>query len=88
MTVASRESDRHEYIVAVGVQKHYDTEADLDALTLLVEELSDYIRNHRLTGLPTLTWIGTKNNPFIIPEHLQEMQQFTSFLAATYTTCR
>lgn len=88
MTPVDRTEDRHEYVIAVGVQKTFSSEADLDAMTLLVEEISDYIRNHRLTGHEEVTRIRTTNNPLLIDEHLQSMEQFTSFLNVTYVLNR
>lgn len=85
-TPNSRATDSVDYSVDVGVQKKLNsplTQAELNALMLLVKEVTAFL-NRRTPSGQEVTWVGTLNEPIFAQEHLKEMNQFTSVLTVTY----
>lgn len=72
--------------IDVAVQKKLvsGTNAELDPLMDLVQEIGDFFRSRRLTAMPTAAWIKTENAPVYAQEHLHELRQFTSVLTFTF----
>ena len=86
MVTVSRNSVQHDVSVDVAVQKKLETEsnAEIDPLMALVEELADFFRLRRLAACPNAVWMKTENEPVYSPGHLEELRQFTSVLTLTF----
>lgn len=79
-----------DYSLDVAVQQKITTgnNAELDALTNLVEEIADCVRGRRLAAYPDAAWLKTEQTVLSAPEHLAELRQFTSVLTVTYRVLR
>ena len=88
--VASRGADQVDYAIDVGVRKKPASvsNADLDPLVSLVEEIRAFFRRRRLAAFPGAVCIRTPIEPVFAPEHLREYGQFTSILALTFRVVR
>ena len=89
----TRGATRHDYAISVAVQKKFQEiggveKTEIDALMLLVEEIAGYLERRPLATCPDAKWIGTENAPVFIPEHIDELRQFTSVLTVTYRAAR
>jgi len=84
---ASRSLIQQDVQVDVAVQQKVDSDAQIDVLMVLVEEIGDRFRNRMLAGLNAV-WIKMENNPIYSPEHLDQLQQFTSVLTLTFRVTR
>lgn len=85
MELASTDSTIDELTIHVGVMKRIANQAAIDALMLLVSEISDHLRFRTLTsGGTSFSWIRTRHEMIYEPEHLTERRQFTSILAPTW----
>ncbi|NLX57694.1 MAG: hypothetical protein GXY74_01240 [Phycisphaerae bacterium] len=82
----SRTSVQYDVSVDVAVQKKLSTEtnAQIDPLMGLVEEIATFFRLRRLTAYPSASWLRTENEPVYSPGHLEELRQFTSVLTVTF----
>jgi len=85
--VASRSTIQQDVQVDVAVQRMVESDAEIDALLLLVEEIGDRFRNRMLAGLNAV-WVRMENNPIYSPEHLDQLHQFTSVLTLTFRVTR
>jgi hypothetical protein len=87
---ASRSAGFFDYAIDIGVQKKLNSEdsAEVEGHLALVEQISDYLRNRKLTAMPDAFWTKTENNPVYVPEHLDQLRQFTSVLTVTYRIMR
>lgn len=75
--------------IDVGIQQRSPMDqATLDALTKLVAEIADRLRNNPLTALPDARLMELNNEPVFAPDHLDELRQFTSVLTVTYRVWR
>lgn len=75
--------------IDVGIQQRSPMDqSTLDALTRLVAEIADRLRNNSLTALPEARLMELKNEPVFAPDHLDELRQFTSVLSVTYRVWR
>jgi hypothetical protein len=84
-----RSRDAFEYKIDVAVQKKTDmSEASLDALMHLVEEIADFFRTQPLSGFPSARCTDVANEPVFAPEHLEAFRQFTSVLTLTFRVWR
>jgi hypothetical protein len=84
-----RTRDNFDYQIDVGIQKKTKNEiATIDALILLVEEISDYFRANRLASYPGARFISVENSQIYAPDHLETMMQFTSVVTLTYRLWR
>jgi len=90
MQAASRVQVQHDFAVDIGVQKKLETasNAEIDALMALVEEIADFFRLRRLQSVPGAVWARTENQPVYAPEHLEQLRQFTSVLTLTFRVLR
>ena len=84
----TRAHNQHDYEVDVAVQKKAATDAEIDPLMRLVEEIADHFRGKRLNAMSNVAWAGTANSPIYAPEHLEQMGQFTSVVTFTFRTMR
>ena len=84
--VQDRSSNAVTLAIDIGVQcKPANlSDAALDELMLLVEQLATYLDRRELPDLPDAVWQGCRNVPAYDPEHLSELGQFTSVLTVTY----
>lgn len=88
-TAATRAASQDDYEIDVAVQKKFsEMPADGDALMALVQEIADYLRGKRLAGCSDAAWLGCKNDPVFVPEHIEQFRQFTSVLTLTYRAVR
>ena len=72
-----------------AVQKKTDmSQASLDALMTLVEEIADHFRTQPLASYPNARCTEVKNEPVYALEHLDEFRQFTSVITLTYRVWR
>jgi len=85
---ASRAADQADYAIDVGVRKKPAgiSNAELDPLVTLVEEIRAFFRRRRLTAYPGAMCVRTSVEPVFAPEHLREYGQFTSILTLTFRT--
>jgi hypothetical protein len=84
-----RSRDNFDYQIDVGIQKKTQNQiATIDALMLLVEQISDYFRSNPLSSYPGARFISVENTPIYAPDHLETMLQFTSVLTLTYRLMR
>eukprot|EP00913_Durusdinium_trenchii_P005643 g5261.t1 len=88
--MADRARDHETYRIDVAVQKRLSeiTNAVIDPMTLLAEEVSDYMRRRALTGFPAAHWIGIEQEPIYYPPHLELHSQFTSVITLVYLVTR
>lgn len=86
ITGSTRAASQYEIAVDVGVQKKLgkDLDAEVTALGTLVDEMADYLRQRTLEQAPFAVWVGIRNEPVYVPEHLAERRVFTSVLTVTY----
>lgn len=71
--------------IDIGVQQRVGTEkAQLDALSNLVTEIRDHVRDVKLPEYPRSPVIELMIDPVFAPEHLDELRQFTSVVRVTY----
>ena len=84
--VASRTADQVDYVIDVGVRKKPASvsNAEMDPLVSLVEEIRTFFRRRRLAAYPGAMCIRTPIEPVFAPEHLREYGQFTSILSLTF----
>ena len=87
---ASRAGMQYDVSVDVAVQKKLTTEsnAEIDVLMGLVEEIADFFRLRRLEQYQNAMWLRTENDPAWSPGHLEELRQFTSVLTLTFRVVR
>ncbi len=84
-----RNRDTFDYLIDVAVQKKTDmSQAALDALMALVEEIADHFRTQLLAGYPNARCTEVKNEPVYALEHLDEFRQFTSVITLTFRVWR
>src|SRR5579884_522192 len=84
-----RNRDSFDYLLDVAVQKKTDmSQASLDALMTLVEEIADHFRTQPLASYPNARCTEVKNEPVYALEHLDELRQFTSVLTLTFRVWR
>jgi len=84
-----RNRDSFDYSVDVAVQQKVEpTNATLDALMMLVEEIADHFRRKALPGFPAAKCVEVKNDPVYSLDHLEEFRQFTSVLTLTFRVWR
>jgi hypothetical protein len=80
-----RSRDSFDYQIDVAVQQKTDmSQASLDALMGLVEEIADHFRTQPLAGYPNARCTEVKNEPVYALEHLEELRQFTSVLTLSF----
>lgn len=83
---ASRGGAWKDYRIDIAVQQraqglHTDT---LDGLVQLTESISDYLRTAPLTAMPQAKATDVTHEPVYVPEHLDQLHQFTSVVTVTY----
>lgn len=85
-----RGHNQHDYAIDIAVQKKLDavSNAEVDTLLGLVQELADLFRFKRLTEPPYAAWLNTENVPVYSPEHLEQLRQFTSVITITFRIMR
>lgn len=87
LTGGSRSAAQQDVAIDVAVQQRVDPQ-DLNAvdeLMELVESIAGYLRTRRLDldGLHA-SWLNAEHEPIYAPEHMEQMNQFTSILTVTY----
>jgi len=90
ISLAHRSACQNDIQIDIGVQKKITADLDTEAaqLIVLVEEIIDYLRLRRLTDVPQVLWIRTRNEPIYAREHLAQQRLFTSVLTVTYRLVR
>ncbi|GIW56320.1 MAG: hypothetical protein KatS3mg082_2724 [Nitrospiraceae bacterium] len=84
-----RARDSFEYQIDIAVQQKTDmSQAALDGLMTLVEEIADCVRKQALTAYPDAHCTEIKNDPVYAADHLEEFRAFTSVLTAIYRVWR
>lgn len=86
ITGSTRSASQYDITVDIGVQRKLgkDLDAEVAALSSLVDAIRDYLRRRPLVSLPWATWVSIANEPVYSPEHLAEQRVFTSVLTVTY----
>lgn len=85
----NRELDGYDYVIDIAVQQRTDmSQAALDALMTLAEEIADHFREHSLTTYPDARCTEVRHEPVYAFEHLDELRQFTSIVTLTYRVWR
>lgn len=77
---------QHDVQVDVGIQQRFGDgeQIEVDALMHQVEQISDLLGGKRLSQLPGVAWLRSQNDPIYVPEHMDQLRQFTSVLTLTY----
>lgn len=84
-----RDTFQEDYSIDIGVQKRVDmTEAALDAMVLLTQEIKDFLRTTPLAGCPAARFLRIEHDPLFSRKHLTELRQFTSVPVVTYRVWR
>ena len=84
-----RSSHSFDYQIDVAVQQKTDmSQASLDAMMALVEEIADHFRKRPLSNYPSARCVEVKNEPIYLLEHLHELRVFTTVLSVTYRAWR
>lgn len=85
-SIAGRNLVQSDVSIDIGIQKKLSTEdnAELDALSQLVDQIGSFIRFRRLTAFPVASWVRLVNDPIYVVEHLRQYRQFTNVLTVTY----
>ncbi len=88
---SSRSTSQEEYQIDVAVQQKVASleAADIDPLMALVQEIVDFWRLRRVmvAALPAVC-IKAASLPVYAPEHLSQLQQFTSIVTLTFRMVR
>jgi len=86
ITGSTRATSQYEIAIDVGVQKRVGKQVDddVEALSTLVDEITDYLRRRTLQEVPGAAWVSIDNEPVYAREHLAEQRVFTSVLTVTY----
>jgi len=84
----ARSQEDHQVDVAVQQKFARSEIVDLDPLMSLVQEIADYFLRRRLAHYEDAVCIKVENSPAYIPQHIEEMRQFTSVLTLTFRVCR
>ncbi len=86
---ATRAACQYAAGVDIGIQKKVqDIEAGTDELGLLVDEITDFLRQRPLASTPWAIGARTQNDPVYDPGHLDQHRVFTSVLSVTYKMLR
>lgn len=90
ITGATRATSQYEIAVDIGVQKKVgkDLDAEVAALSTLMDQIADYLRRRPLGAAPFAAWVGITHEPVYAPEHLAQQRVFTSVLTVTYRVLR
>ena len=86
----TRAHNQHEFQIDIAVQKKLaaDTNAEIDTLMTLVDEVADHFRMKRLDAISAAVWAKTENEPLYSQEHLEQLRQFTSVVTFTFRWMR
>ena len=86
---STRGGTRHDCTVDIGIQRRYedDSNAGLDPLVELAEEVMDYLRSVDLGDVHGARLAAAENDPVFAPEHMDQ-RVFTSVIKATYAVWR
>ena len=82
-----RSRSQSDYSFDVAVQKKFSTgtNAELDLLIDLVQEIIVFFRHkQRLDSFPNAMWLKSEVPVLYAPEHMEQLRQFTSVLTLTY----
>lgn len=87
---SDRSNNTFDVQIDVAIQKKFNngSNAEIDPLMELVQEIADQFRLRRLAAYPAAHWIRTENTPIYSPEHWDELRQFTSVLTFTFRVIR
>ncbi|MEZ6233413.1 MAG: hypothetical protein R3B68_04415 [Phycisphaerales bacterium] len=91
IATASRDGCYFDCTVDIGLQKKLAssaTEAEIDDLLGLAEEIADHLRMKRLADLPEAVWLSIEHEPVVAAEHLEQQRVLTSILTVTYRVRR
>ena len=87
ITKADREKDYFDVAIDVGVQRKVDSDAEIDDMDDLAEEIIDHLRNQRLSSL-NAAFLSITREPILYDAHLEEHRAFTSIITVTYRVRR
>ena len=99
-TFASRAAIAEEVKINIGIRKKLTASPadlaayteELDGLRLLTFQIKRYLESPAHRRLSTMADAmltqGAQNRPIFVPEHLTEMNQYTSIIILTYTVTR
>ncbi len=80
---------QHDYTIDIAVQQAIGSDSDIDALMQLAEELQDHFTGLSLAVNNELyPVLSVVIDPLFAPEHLSEMQLFTTVITVTFRTSR
>lgn len=85
-----RNRNSYEAEIDIAVQKKFKqgSNAEIDPLIALVEEIADLFRLQRLASLPAAIWSRTEHQVLYSPEHWEQYRQFTSLLTVFFRLAR
>lgn len=82
----SRRSSKYTVGLDIGIQRRIEGTAEetVAKIGILVDEISQFLRETTLSNFPAAQWNGVTNDPIYVPEHLQQKRTFTSILNVRY----
>ena len=84
-SIHTRKQTQNDYGVDIGIQKRVDnSDAAVDPLLFLVEEIAEFFKFQRLAGATNAVWISTENDPVYAADHRETLRVFTSVLTLTF----
>lgn len=81
-----RGGTQREVAIDIAVQQKLskETNADIDPLSSLAEEIAESFQAKRLANSPNAIWVKTEHRAIYATEHLQQYRQFTSVMTLTF----
>jgi hypothetical protein len=86
ITGSTRSMSQYDISIDIGIQKKVgkDVDADVAALSTLIDEISEYLTRRVLAAAPWARWVNISSEPLYDPSHLANQRVFTSVLTLTY----
>jgi hypothetical protein len=85
-----RTTSKYNARIDVAVQRKFDhgSNAEIDPLIVLIEEIADLFRLKRLDSMPEARCIQVEHPVIYSHEHWEQYRQFTSLLTLTFQLAR
>lgn len=85
-----RTSSKYNTRIDIAVQRKFDSgsNAEIDPLVALVEEIADLFRLKRLDSMPEARCVQVEHPVIYSHEHWEQYRQFTSLLTLTFQLAR
>jgi hypothetical protein len=85
-----RTTSKYNARIDVAVQRKFDhgSNAEIDSLIVLIEEIADLFRLKRLDSMPQARCVQVEHPVIYSHEHWEQYRQFTSLLTLTFQLAR